>query len=310
MYKGKRICVVVPAHNERDRIRHVVDTIPSCVDHVVVVDDASSDDTSAVVHQSGDPRVEVKRHDENQGVGGAILTGHQRALDLDADISVVMAGDGQMDPNYLSLLLDALIDQGYDFAKGNRFLTKGTLEEMPRERIVGNAILTFMTKFASGYWHLFDPQNGYTAISAEALRTIPRNHLKRGYLFENSLLCELNLRGFRAKDVGIPAIYRGQRSGIRAGRFALGASLFLFRRFWRRIVLKYLLRDFHPIALFYLSGSLLLAWGIAFGAYVAYLSLGPPAASVGTVMISILPFLVGFQLVLTAVTLDVWSAPK
>src|SRR2546426_8610909 len=104
MYKGKRICVVVPAHNERDRIRHVVDTIPSCVDHVVVVDDASSDDTSAVVHQSGDPRVEVKRHDENQGVGGAILTGHQRALDLDADISVVMAGGGGMGPHQPSLL--------------------------------------------------------------------------------------------------------------------------------------------------------------------------------------------------------------
>src|SRR3989442_16044171 len=117
MYKGKRICVVVPAHNERDRIRHVVDTIPSCVDHVVVVDDASSDDTSALVRQSGDPRVEVKRHDENQGVGGAILTGHQRALDLAADISVVMAGGGEVGPNYPSLLPFFAFFQGGDFSK-------------------------------------------------------------------------------------------------------------------------------------------------------------------------------------------------
>lgn len=300
----------MPAHNEEAYVAGVVGAIPDFVDFVVVVDDASTDNTAAMAMSVGELRVDVIRHERNEGVGGAILSGHDKAFGLGAEISVVMAGDGQMDPQHLPKLLDSITEEGYDFAKGNRFLTRGTLHEMPRKRILGNAILTFMTKFASGYWHIFDPQNGYTAITREALEAISPVRLKRNYLFENSMLCELNMHNFRVKDVAIPAVYRGQKSGIKAARFAIGASAYLFRKFWRRIFLKYLLRDFHPIALFYLLGTAFALWGVAFGAIVAYWSIGPATASTATVMASIVPFFIGFQLVLTATIMDVWTTPR
>ena len=295
----------MPAYNERGRVERVISSMPPLVDHIVLVDDASTDGTGASALAVGDPRLEVHRHAVNQGVGGAVVTGHLRAVALGADISVVMAGDGQMDPAYLPSLLDPIVHEGYDFAKGNRFSTRASLREMPGERVWGNALLTILTKFGSGYWHVFDPQNGYTAITRVALQALDLDHLRKGYLFENSLLCELNLRGFRVKDVPIPAVYRGQRSGIRVGRFSVAALGYLSRAFWRRIFVRYVVRDFHPVALLYLFGTLLALWGIGFGFLVLYWSLGPSSATTGTVMLSVVPFFLGFQMLLTAAMIDI-----
>lgn len=301
---------MVPAHNEREHIAGVLKSIPEYVDYIIVVDDASTDGTWDVARQVAETRVEIIRHARNEGVGAAVVTGHRRALELGADVSAVMAGDGQMDPAYLPSLLDAVVVDGYDYAKGNRFITRGTLRGMPGRRLWGNAALTVMTKFASGYWHIFDTQNGYTAISSEALRSIPLDRLRRDYVFENSLLCELNLSNLRVRDVPIPALYRDEKSGIRVGRFFFAASPYLVRAFWRRIFLRFVLRDFHPVALFYFVGALLALWGFAFGLVVVYWSLGPASASTGTVMLSVLPFFIGVQLLLTAVTIDIFIAPR
>lgn len=302
--------MVVPAFNEEARIADVVQTVPDFVERILVIDDGSTDSTAQQVIGLKDPRVELLRHEANQGVGAAVVTGHRRCIQLGMDISVVMAGDGQMDPRYMSKLLDAIVLDGYDFAKGNRFRNRGTIQEMPQKRVWGNALLTFMTKFATGFWGVFDPQNGYTAITREALETIPLDRLRKDYLFENSLLWELGLADLRVRDVAIPAVYRGQHSGIRTGHFSWTASIYLFSRFWGRIFRKYILRDFHPVAVFYVFGALLSVWGIAFGALVVYWSWGPPTVSTGTVMLSVVPFFIGIQMILTAVTIDVSIAPK
>ena len=310
MYKTRRVCVVVPAFNEAESVSGVIRTMPPIVDDIVVVDDASTDGTSDVALSVGDPRVRIVRHPRNSGVGAAIVTGHQKALELRADVCVVMAGDGQMDPTYLPSLLDAVTDGGYDFAKGNRFLTRGTLAGMPPHRVAGSIILTFLTKFASGYWHIFDPQNGYTAVTADALEALPLDRLRKDYLFENDILCELYIRGFRVKDVPIPARYPTTRSGIRVGRFATSAIWFLLRKFWRRMVVRYVVRDFHPVAVFYGLGSALLLLGVGLGVWIGILALGPNSPTAGTVLLAVVPFLIGLQMVLTAVTLDVWLTPR
>jgi glycosyltransferase involved in cell wall biosynthesis len=311
MYKDQRIAVVVPAHNEALKLGEVIATMPAYVDHIIVVDDCSSDNTSAIITSSPDPRVVGLSTDRNRGVGGATLLGYTKALELDCHIAVKMDGDGQMSPDHLHLLLDALVDQNYDYAKGNRFLAGESLHLMPRHRLVGNIVLTFVNKMASGYWHIFDPQNGYTAIKSETLRQLNLNQIHQRYFFENDMLTALNFHNARVKDVAIPARYSGERSELNPFRVGVTFPLLFLPRFWRRIYQKYVLRDFSPIALFLFMGLILLAWGIGFGVYHWVLSvLTEHVATTGTVMLSVLPLILGFQLVLQAIVLDIQETPK
>ena len=222
-----------------------------------------------------------------------------------------MDGDGQMLPQYLSSLLDAIIDQDYDYAKGNRFLAGESLAGMPRHRLLGNVVLTFMTKLASGYWHIFDPQNGYTAIKADALRILNLDKIHKRYFFENDMLVHLNFFGFRVKDVAIPSQYGEEESGINLVQVSSTFPFLLLRRFLRRIYQKYVLRDFSPIALFLFLGLPLFLWGFVFGVYIwikSYMT-GHPALT-GTIMLSLLPLILGFQLLLQAFVLDVQETPR
>jgi glycosyltransferase involved in cell wall biosynthesis len=241
--KKHRICVVVPSYNEEGHVGLVIKTMPEFVDHIVVVDDGSLDKTSEKAAENSDERVVILRHQENQGVGGAIVTGHKKAIEVGAEISVVMGGDGQMDPRYLTNLLNAITEQRYDYAKGNRFLKRGHTQGMPRIRVVGNILLSFLTKFASGYWNISDPQNGYTAIRTSILKELDLDHLARGYQFENDMLIHLNLANARVKDVQIPAAYYGQPSKIKIYKFIPETSLFLVKRFFYRIYKKHISRD-------------------------------------------------------------------
>jgi len=310
MYREKTIAVVVPAYNEEKFIGRVISTMPTYVDKIIVVDDASTDATYKVAKSHADDRTILIKHEVNQGVGGAIISGHKKALEYGADISVVMAGDGQMDPQYLPDLLDPLINEGYDYTKGNRFLKRGALSGMPKHRIFGNIVLTFLTKLASGYWHIFDPQNGYTAIRCDVLRELDLDNIAKRYEFENDMLINLNIGNYRVKDVFIPARYKGEESKIKLRFFILRTSFLLFKGFNRRIFVKYVLRDFHPIALLLFSGSLLFFVGIIIGLYIAYSSIGPSTASAGTIMLSVMPLLLGFQLLLGALILDIIETPK
>ncbi|NVB84790.1 MAG: glycosyltransferase family 2 protein [Kofleriaceae bacterium] len=216
MYRQLRICVVIPAFNESAKIAATVSTVPEFVDHIIVVDDASTDDTALATPRS--PRVEVVRHGENRGVGGAIATGYRRALELEADVAVVMAGDGQMDPEDLPALLEPIAAGTADYVKGNRFKHPDIWSTMPKSRIVGNIVLSAATRVTSGYTHVFDSQCGYTAIHRRALAAIDLDVLWTRYGYPNDLLSRLFVAGVRVVDVPVRPIYGEHwRSGINFG---------------------------------------------------------------------------------------------
>ncbi len=311
MYKERVVTAVLPGYNEGGHIGQVVITMPDFVDHIIVVDDCSEDGTVDAAAASGDPRLILLTTPHNQGVGGAMVIGYQRALELESDIVAKMDGDGQMDPAYLTPLLDAIIEQGYDYAKGNRFLASESLGAMPKHRIFGNILLTFLTKLASGYWHVFDPQNGYTVISATALQVLDLNVLHKRYFFENDMLVHLNFFRFRVKDVAIPARYGKEESDINLLKVGTTFPLLLVRRFFHRVYQKYVLRDFSPIALFLFLGLILFSWGALFGAYLwVKTAISGIATPTGTIMLALLPLVLGFQLLLEAIVLDVQETPK
>jgi glycosyltransferase involved in cell wall biosynthesis len=310
MYAGQRIAVVVPAFREEMHVAEVIKGSPDLVDHIIVVDDASPDATGDAARGVGDPRVEVIRHERNAGVGGAIITGHERAMELGADIAVVMAGDNQMDPTYLPALLDPIVRDGYGFTKANRFFSADSFRGMPRYRIFGNVVLTFLTKVASGYWDLVDPQNGYTAVRTEILRRLPLRRLAPRYEFENDLLIWLNILDVRALDVPVPAVYGAEISGIKLRTVVPRLVRLLVTGFWRRVWLKYVLWSFSPIALLLAVGSLLVGFGVAVGIWILFETMGPRIATAGTVLLAVTPFLVGVQMLIQALVLDIQATPK
>lgn len=310
MYRDMRVAVVVPAHNERLLIAKTVETSPEFVDHIIVIDDASSDDTAEVAMGVPDARLEVIRLHENQGVGGAIMTGHRRALELGADVSVVMAGDAQMDPAYLPDLLDPIADGDAEFTKANRFYAYGSFDGMPRHRVIGNILLSFLTKAASGYWNLFDPQNGYTALHRNALQRLSFDRISRRYDFENDLLIHLNILGVRARDVPIPAVYGDEVSGIRLSRVAPRLLARFWTGFWHRIWRKYVLQSFSPVALMFFSGLAFVLLGMAVGIFIIFNTLGAPEASAGTVILCMGPLLSGLHLLIFALFLDIQEGSK
>ena len=310
MYRETRIHVVIPAYNVADRIGAVVKAVPDFVDSISLVDDGSRDGTADVALAVADPRLRIFRHAGNQGVGAAMVTGFRDAL-VDGDAIVVkMDGDGQMDPAMLSRLLDPIIDGRCGYAKGNRFLFARELAVMPRHRLIGNFTLTFLTKLASGYWHVFDPQNGYVAIATSALRLLDFERLSRRWFFENDMLINLNVFNVPVADVPMPSRYGDERSSMSIGRVLVSFPFHLFRGYWSRFYRKYVLRDFSPIALFMLAGLPLVAFGVLLGGYTWLQSWRLNRfASTGTVMLSVLPFIVGFQLMLQALVLEIRDSP-
>jgi glycosyltransferase involved in cell wall biosynthesis len=309
VYNDKVISISVPAHNESALIQKTITTMPDFVDHIVVVDDCSDDDTSAKAEAVGDPRVHVIRHEVNKGNGGSIITAHRKGLELGADIIVVMDGDAQMDPDYLEALVEPVASGEYGFAKANRFYSMDSFRGMPNYRIFGNVVLSFMTKLSSGYWNLFDPQNGYTAVSAAVLKRLNLDRISATYEFQNDLLINLNILDVRACDVSVPAIYGDEVSGIKLRKVVPAIARLLFKGFWKRLIWKYVFRSFSPIALFFFTGIFMVLWGIFFGIYVLAQRYPYPGAPTATVMISFVPFMIGIQLLLSALTLDIQQSP-
>jgi glycosyltransferase involved in cell wall biosynthesis len=235
MYRGLEIAVVIPAYNERDRIAATLRSVPGFVDRVVVVDDASTDDTARVAQRSRRRGLEIVCHRDNRGVGAAIVTGYRRALAAGTDACVVMAGDGQMDPADMPALLDPIAMGRADYVKGNRFRSRSVWRVMPHVRLVGNILLSLLTKISSGYLHLFDSQCGYTAITPRALRQIDLQRLFPRYGYPNDVLARLNVAGCRVLDAPVRPVYGpGWRSGIHL-RTAIYPIAFVLARsfFWR-----------------------------------------------------------------------------
>lgn len=309
MYRDHVIAAVVPAYREERLIATVITTMPAFVDHIIVVDDASPDATAQRAREVGDARVEVITLSKNAGVGGAVIAGHKRAMELGADVNVVMAGDAQMDPDALPRLLDPVTTGGYGFAKANRFYSSNSFDGMPRHRLFGNIVLTFLTKSASGYWNLVDPQNGYTAIRREALDRIPLDRVRQRYEFENDLLIWLNIANIRAVDVPIPARYGDELSTIELRHVVPRLIGLMFTGFWRRIFLKYVLWSFSPIALLLFSGMFLLAVGLGFGVFATVSAISGETPTAGTVLLAVTPFLCGFFLLVQSLVLDILATP-
>jgi glycosyltransferase involved in cell wall biosynthesis len=257
VYENRRIAVVVPAYNEETQIGKVIETMPEFVDRIVVIDDCSKDKTSEVVKEYAekDPeRVHLIRHEKNKGVGGAISTGYREAVEEGADVVAVMAGDGQMPPGELMNIIEPVVEGKADYAKANRLFTGEAWHKIPKVRYMGNAVLSLMTKVASGYWQLADTQSGFTAISAEAVKRIRVKTLYPTYGYPNDLLVRLNGFGFKAVDVPSTPVYGvGEKSKMRLWKVIPRMTWLLTKCFFWRMKEKYMIRDFHPLVLFYLA---------------------------------------------------------
>ncbi|MGD2176135.1 MAG: glycosyltransferase family 2 protein [Candidatus Brocadiaceae bacterium] len=262
MYEGKSVVLVIPCHNEERQIGKVLRGIPEFVDSVIVVDDASTDDTVEIVRryaeEAEDGRLTLLRRDGNGGPGAAVSTGYAEALRQGMDVTAVMDGDAQMDPTDLERLVGPVARGETDYAKGNRLFYRGAWETIPRLRYLGNAILSMLTKVASGYWHMADSQSGYTAISEGALRTVDFKSLIGGWAYTNDLLVRLNVYNMRVMDVPVRPIYDvGEDSHMRIWKVALTMPWCLLRLFVSRMWQKYVIHDFHPLVLFYLVAAVL-----------------------------------------------------
>lgn len=312
-FKKYNIVVVVPCYRVEREIQTVLQGIPKFVKRIIVVDDASPDSTSTVVSAiaAKDKRITLVRHTSNQGVGGAMATGFRKALELGAQIVVKIDGDGQMDTTHLPELIAPLINGQADYTKGNRFRDFVSLQQMPLVRRVGNMGLAFLSKAATGYWHLFDPTNGFTAIRAEVLAELPLEKIDRTYYFETSMLANLYLLGAAVKDVPMPARYRSEVSNMLIHRILFQFPFKLFGTLLKRLVLKNYIYDFTMGSIYILVGLPLLLFGLIFGVvkWIQYASLNIPAPT-GTVMLPTLSVLLGIQLLLSAIEIDLRSVPK
>ena len=313
MRNGKIIAVIIPCYNVEQTVADVVRRIPEEVDHLIAVDDASVDGTRRILTGIPDNRLVVLTHDQNQGVGGAMATGFERAMGLNADIAVKIDGDGQMDPSLIPELINPLLDGSCDYVKGNRFLHTRELRQMPLSRKIGNILLTFFTKFASGYWHVFDPQNGFLAIHRDFMAALDLGRLRNArYFCENELLIQLNVMVARVQDYPMPAHYNDAPSSLRVRRVILPFAFRLIRGFLFRSYHRYVLRDFSVIVPLYLLGAPLFLFGIIFGSYKwwYYATQAQQPAPTGTIMLAVLPLILGFQMVIQALLIDILQSPK
>jgi glycosyltransferase involved in cell wall biosynthesis len=303
--------VVIPSYKVAAQIAAVIRSIPPTIDHILVVDDACPQDSGGRAAETGDSRVTVLRHVVNGGVGAAVATGYRKALDLGCDIVVKMDGDGQMDPAFLPALLAPLEEDRADYAKGNRFRDFRALRSMPRLRLFGNSVLSFMVKAASGYWNVMDPTNGYTAIHRRALSQLNLARLARRYFFESGLLIELNIVRAVVVDVAMPSKYGDEKSSLRIPRVAAEFPLRLASGFFKRIFLRYFVHDFNMASIYLLLGLPMFAASVSWGAYEWLESIltGEPRTA-GTIMLVALPIILSFQMLLQAIQIDIAAVPR
>ena len=312
-FTAYRIAAIVPAYRVERQIEGVLCELPRYLRYVIVVDDASPDGTAELVTALAqkDARIELVRHRENQGVGGAMLSGFERALELGAEVVVKIDGDGQMDITRLPDLLAPLVLGKADYTKGNRFRDFAALRQMPLIRRIGNMGLAFLSKAATGYWNLFDPTNGFLAIRSEALAQLPLDRIDHTYFFETSMLANLYLLGAVVQDVPMPARYKGEVSSLLIHRVIFEFPPKLLATLIRRALLKNFIYDFSMITVYLLTGLPLLLFGVIFGAvkWIHYTHLGI-AAPTGTVILPTLCVLLGIQLLLSAIESDLRSVPR
>jgi glycosyltransferase involved in cell wall biosynthesis len=308
MLDGKSVAVVVPAFNEERLIGDTIAGIPAFVDRIYVVDDASRDRTAERVKLLENPRVLLLEHPHNLGVGGAILTGYERALTERIDVTCVMAADNQMDPAELESLVRPVAAGEVDYAKANRLTSGQAWELIPKTRYLGNALLSLLTKIASGYWHVADSQAGYTALGLDTLRRLDLARIYRRYGFPNDMLVHLNVVNARVRDVASRPIYGvGERSGIKIRKVVPRISWLLVKGFFWRLREKYVIRDFHPLVFFYAFGILMTLLGLVLGIVETVARIGGHGIPTATIVLVALLLISGSQFTLFAMWFDMES---
>ena len=306
MLEGKQVAVVVPARDEEALLPQTLAGIPDFVDRVYVVDDGSRDGTAALAESH--ERVALVRHEQSAGVGAAIVSGYKRALDDGVDVVAVMAADNQMDPADLDTLVGAVARGEVDYAKANRLFTGQAWELIPRTRYLGNAVLSMLTKIASGYWHVADSQSGYTAVGRPTLALLDLDRIYRRYGFPNDMLVHLNVVNARVRDFPSRPIYGvGERSGIRYRSVVPRISWLLLKGFLWRLREKYVIRDFHPLVFFYALGFLMTFAGLVLGIVETVLRLMGNELPVATIVLVALLLISGTQFTLFAMWFDMES---
>jgi len=307
------IAAVIPAYGVERDIQSVLGGLPAYIKYIIVVNDASLDSSGelAAAAAKRDGRITLVTHTQNQGVGGAMVSGFRKSLELGAQIVIKLDGDGQMDPAHIPALIKPLIQGKADYVKGNRFRDFQSLQQMPFIRRVGNLGLSFLTKAATGYWGIFDPTNGFFAIRAEILAQLPLDKIDRHFYFETSMLANLYLLGALVMDIPIPARYRDEASNLSIRRTLIEFPLKLLATFLRRILLKYYIYDFSMMSLYLMVGIPLLLFGGIFGGikWIEYASQNIPAPT-GTVMLPTLSVILGIQILLSAIEIDMNSTPR
>ncbi len=305
------VAVVIPCYRVGDAVFRVIASIGPEVHRIYVVDDCCPEKTGDRVEKANpDPRVMVLRHVQNKGVGGAVITGYQQAANDGASVVVKLDGDGQMDPALLTRFIRPILQGRADYTKGNRFYRLSSLRGMPPIRTFGNAVLSFMTKFSSGYWRVFDPTNGYTAIHGALLRHMPLDRVAQDYFFESDMLFRLNTLRAVVLDIPMDAVYADEVSGLKIGKVI---PRFLVRHavnLGKRVFYNYFLRDFQIASLALILGFPLTVFGAVFGltSWIEAANHGV-AATAGTVMLAALPILIGVQLLLLAMGYDIQNQP-
>jgi glycosyltransferase involved in cell wall biosynthesis len=308
MLEGKTVAVVVPAYDEEELVATTLGGLPDFVDRVYVIDDGSRDGTVARAHGVGDRRIEVIAHDRNRGVGAAIVTGYKRSLADGIDVTCVMAADNQMDVADLESLALPVVRGQVDYAKANRLVSGEAWKLIPRARYLGNAILSMLTKIASGYWHVADSQSGYTAIGKSTLELLDLDRIYPRYGFPNDMLVHLNVINARVRDVPSRPVYGvGEKSGIRLSRVIPSISWLLMKAFFWRMREKYVIRDFHPLVFFYVFGLFFSLIGLALGVTVTILRIGGNQLTVATVVLIALLLIAGLLFTLFAMLFDMES---
>jgi hypothetical protein len=290
----------------------VVNSIGPEVSKIIVVDDACPESSGRLLQEAlSDPRLEIIYHKSNKGVGGAVKTGYARALELEYQIIIKIDGDGQMDTSKITDLIEPILANQADYSKGNRFFEIDAVQQMPKIRIVGNLALTFMTKFSTGHWHIFDPNNGFTAIRGTTLKKLKLNKIDDGYFFESDMLFRLNLVQARVSDVPLPAIYGNEKSNLNVKRVLVEFPVKHIRNYLKRIAYTYYLRDFNLASIELPLGIALTGFGLTLGAYswIHGIITKAPTAT-GTLVLIAMSFLAGLQLILAFLSYDTNNLSK
>ncbi len=310
-YSQVTVAVIIPSYRVKKQILSVIEKIGESVQSIIVVDDACPEHTGEFVKsECKDPRVTVVFHPQNQGVGGAMISGFKKALELNADIVVKVDGDGQMNPQLIPKLIAPLIEKRADYVKGNRFFNLYSLTEMPTVRLIGNASLSFISKLSSGYYQIMDPTNGFIAIEQSVLKALPLDKIAKDYFFESDLLFRLNISRAVVLDLPMDAHYGEEKSNLKITRIIFPFFRRHMKNLLKRIFYNYFLRDFSVASVELVLSIMFIGFGFIFGAYHWMENMqNQTSTPTGTVMISTLTIILGFQLFLSFLTHDMSNVP-